>query len=298
MLARSFRRAHRSAEPLLSKPFFLYSDRMKLDPGIIAMDLDDTLLRHDLTISDRTVATLERAAKNGVKIMLASGRAPEAMIPYAERIGIDRQPSFLICNNGAQVITSDTHATVFEHKLPEDVALEAFRLTVAAGLSCHVYENDIIHVSRETEYSERDWQLSGLKPVVPADFEELIRQGVYKLVIPGDPEFIVPIEAEFKVIFADRAIVFVSKPYFLEVLPLNAGKGDSLREVAERILGIPRERVMAFGDSMNDESMIRYAGLSVAMSNSRPEILALAKHRTIVSNDDDGIADFLEKYAL
>ncbi len=40
-----------------------YIQDMKLDVGIIAMDLDDTLLRHDLTISDRTVATLRRAAE-------------------------------------------------------------------------------------------------------------------------------------------------------------------------------------------------------------------------------------------
>lgn len=271
---------------------------MNIDVGIIAMDLDDTLLRHDLSISDRTVCTLANAAARGIKIMIASGRSPEATIPYARRIGIDRIPSYLICNNGSQVITSDTFQTVFEHKLPVDIAIEAFRLTVDAGLSCHIYENNIIHVSKETEYSDRDCQLSGLKPIIPDDYEALIRQGVYKLVIPGDPEFIVPVEAEFKVIFRNRATVFVSKPYFLEVLPLNAGKGEALKEIAENILGIPRERVMAFGDSMNDESMIRYAGQSVAMSNGRPEILKLARHCTEKSNDDDGIADFLEKRVL
>jgi len=52
---------------------------MKLDIDIIAMDLDDTLLRHDLTISDRTVRTLAAADAQGIKILLASGRAPDAM---------------------------------------------------------------------------------------------------------------------------------------------------------------------------------------------------------------------------
>jgi hydroxymethylpyrimidine pyrophosphatase-like HAD family hydrolase len=44
--------------------------------------------------------------------------------------------------------------------------------------------------------------------------------------------------------------------------------------------------------------MIRYAGHSVAMSNARPEILALARHRTLLSNDQDGIAEFLERNVL
>ena len=271
---------------------------MKLDPAMIAMDLDDTLLKHDLSISDRTVETLKKASERGIKLVLASGRSPEAMIPYARRIGVDRVQSWLVCNNGSEIITSDTGERIYERRLPEEIALEAYRLVVAAGLSCHVYENNVIHVSRETEYSRRDCMLSGLKPIVPTDFENLIRRGVYKLVIPGDPEFIVPVEAEFKVIFRDRATVFVSKPYFLEILPFGAGKGEALEYLAGEKLGVTSERVMAFGDSMNDESMIRYAGMSVAMSNSRPEILSLAKHVTDVDNDADGLADFIEKNVL
>lgn len=271
---------------------------MKLDAHIIAMDLDDTLLRHDLTISDHTVKTLARVADKGIKILLASGRSPDAMYRHAQKIGLDSLDSFLICNNGSQVITSNTHKTIFEHKLPVDVAIEAFRLTIDAGLSCHIYENNLIYISKETEFSQRDFQLSGLKPVVPDDYEALIRRGTYKLVIPGDPEFLVPIESELKVIFRNRATIFVSKPYFLEILPLNAGKGEALKEIAENILGLSRPHVMAFGDSMNDESMIRYAGMSVAMSNGRPEILKLARYCTEKTNDEDGIADFLEKYVL
>lgn len=265
---------------------------------IIAMDLDDTLLKHDLTISDRTVSVLAQCAQRGILPVLASGRAPEAMYPYAKRIGITEMKSYIVANNGSQIIRSDTRDLVYERFLPEDIAIEAFRMTVAAGLSCHIYDDTTIYVSRETEYSERDFRLSGLKPQVPADFEEIIRRGVYKLVIPGHPEFVIPVEAEFKVLFKDRATVFVSKPFFLEVLPLNAGKGEALKEIAEHFLGITREEVMAFGDSMNDESMIRYAGLSVAMKNSRQEILDLARFVTDNTNDDDGIADYLEKNVL
>ena len=271
---------------------------MNIDVGIIAMDLDDTLLRHDLTISDRTVKTLKEASDRGILVMLASGRAPDAMTPYAKRIGIDKKRSFMICNNGSQIITSDTLEIKREHYIPNDIAIEAFRLAVDAGLSCHIYENDLIYVSKETEFSDQDQRLSGLKPVVPDDYEALIKRGSYKLVIPGDPEFIVPIEAEFKAIFQDRATVFVSKPYFLEVLPANVGKGEALTEIARDLVGVPMDRVMAFGDSMNDESMIRLAGQSVAMINGRDEILRLARHVTYLSNDEDGIADFLERRVL
>ncbi len=271
---------------------------MKLDPAIIAMDLDDTLLRHDLSISDRTVQTLERCAERGILPVLASGRSPEAMAPYARRIGLDVMPSYIIANNGSQILRSNTFDSIYERFIPTDIAIEAFRLCEDAGLSCHIYERDMMYVSKETEYSQQDFNLSGLKPVVPDDYEQIIRKGVYKLVIPGDPEYIVAVEAELKVLFEGRATIFVSKPYFMEILPIGAGKGEALKELAEDMLRIPSERVMAFGDSMNDESMLRYAPISVAMKNSRPEILRLARHVTERTNDEDGLAYFLEKHVL
>ncbi len=270
---------------------------MIYEPAIIVMDLDDTLLRQDLTISDRTVRVLGECSARGISIMLASGRSPEAMFPYSRRIGLDRMQSYLICNNGSQTIRSDTGEMVIEHRLPTEIAIEAFRLTVDAGLSCHIYENDVIYVSKETEFSERDRMLSGLKPIIPADYEELIRKGVYKLVIPGDPEFIVPVEAEFKVLFRDRATVFVSKPFFLEVLPRDVGKGEALREIAEGILGVGRDRVMAFGDSMNDCGMLRTSGWGVAMGNA-PAGLLLAADRVTGTVEEDGVVAELRRLGL
>ena len=75
--------------------------------------------------------------------------------------------SFLICNNGSQIISSDGKKTIREHLLPADVAIEVYRLAVDAGLSCHIYENNIIHASKETPFSEEDHRLSGLIVDVP-----------------------------------------------------------------------------------------------------------------------------------
>jgi hydroxymethylpyrimidine pyrophosphatase-like HAD family hydrolase len=96
---------------------------------------------------------------------------------------------------------------------------------------------------------------------------------------------------------AGRAIVFTSKPYFLEIMPLHSGKGVALGVLAEK-LGIPVEQTMAFGDSMNDESMILSAGIGVAMKNGLPGIRASAQYVTERTNDEDGAAFFLEQHCL
>jgi hypothetical protein len=64
------------------------------------------------------------------------------------------------------------------------------------------------------------------------------------------------------------------------------------------MLGIDRSQVMALGDSMNDESMIRWAGFGVAMANGDARIKAIAKAITNRTNEEDGVADFVEQYLL
>ena len=80
---------------------------MKDSVKLIAMDLDDTLLKDDLTISDYTVSVLQAVMKKGILAVLASGRSPRAMYPYAQRIGSDTAGSFLVCYNGSQTLSSD-----------------------------------------------------------------------------------------------------------------------------------------------------------------------------------------------
>ena len=95
----------------------------------------------------------------------------------------------------------------------------------------------------------------------------------------------------------DKADVFISKPIFLEVMTKGVGKGPGILWLADK-LGIPHEQTMAFGDSMNDETMIRQCGYSVAMSNGLDYIKDVASFVTRFDNNNDGIADFIENFVL
>jgi hydroxymethylpyrimidine pyrophosphatase-like HAD family hydrolase len=106
-----------------------------------------------------------------------------------------------------------------------------------------------------------------------------------------------PLETILKTYIGDRVTIFTSKPYFLEILPPACGKGEALAFVTNR-LGIGRESVMAVGDSMNDESMIRWAGWGVAMRNGDDRIKAMASFVTARTNEEDGVAELVERYIL
>ena len=88
--------------------------------------------------------------------------------------------------------------------------------------------------------------------------------------------------------------IYRSEPFFLEVLPLGIDKAKRLEFLLNH-LGLKREELMACGDGFNDLSMIKYAGLGVAMSNAQPVVKEAADYVTL-SNEEDGVAAAVKKF--
>jgi Cof subfamily protein (haloacid dehalogenase superfamily) len=264
---------------------------------MLAIDLDDTLLRSDLSISFRTRNTIKKAEAAGVVVVLASGRIPAAMERYARLLGLHKRPGYLICNNGTIIQESHTGNIIADIQLPTAAALTAYDLAAAEGFSVQIYEDDIMYISQANEFADYDQKVTGLRQVVVENFRGMVQAGCHKLLIPGDPMILRPLESLLKTYIGQDATIFTSKPYFLEILPPKTDKGTALAAVAEK-LGIPREAVLAIGDSMNDEAMIRWAGVGVAMVNGDDRIKDIAGFITDKTNDDDGVADIIEQYIL
>jgi hypothetical protein len=90
--------------------------------------------------------------------------------------------------------------------------------------------------------------------------------------------------------------VFRSEPYFLELVPKGIDKAQSLAVLLGEI-GMKREEMICVGDGFNDLSMIRYAGLGVAMANAQEVVRENADYITL-SNEEDGVAAVVEKFIL
>jgi len=264
---------------------------------LLALDLDDTLLRSDLTISYQTRGAIKKAEAAGVVVVLASGRVPAAMDQFAGLLGMHKKQGYLICNNGTLIQESHTGKIVYEIRMDVKTALTAFDLADAEGFPVQIYEDDIMYVSRHNEYTGYDQKLTGLRQVVVEHFRAMVGGGCHKLLIPGDPTLLPPLESILRTYLGDSITIFTSKPYFLEILPANTNKGTALEKVAG-MLGIDQKDVIAIGDSMNDEAMIRWAGLGIAMANSDERIKNIADMVTSKDNDDDGVAEVIEKYIL
>jgi Cof subfamily protein (haloacid dehalogenase superfamily) len=264
---------------------------------MIALDLDDTLLRSDLSISYRTRNAIKRAESLGIVVVLASGRIPAAMDQFARLLGMHKRPGYLICNNGTIIRESHTGNILYDKKIPPEAALIAYDLAAAEGFPVQLYENDIMYVSRSNEFADYDQKITGLRQVVVENFRAMVAAGCYKLLIPGDPMILRPLQNLLGSYLGKDATLFTSKPYFLEILPPGVNKGTALEQIS-RILNIDRESVLAIGDSMNDEAMIRWAGMGVAMVNGDERVKSVADLVTEHSNDDEGVVEIIERYVL
>jgi Cof subfamily protein (haloacid dehalogenase superfamily) len=264
---------------------------------MVALDLDDTLLRSDLSMSFWTRNVIKKVIAKGIAVVLATGRTPESLKPFARKLGLYKQNAFIICENGSLVIESMTGNTLLDITVPQKAALTVYKLADAEGFAIQKYDGDTIYLSRKNEFTEYDKKLTGLKQVVVENFRALVEEGCRKLLIPGDPMILKPMEGILKAYVGDEVTIFTSKPYFLEILPPNIDKGTSLALIAEK-LTIRREEVMAIGDSMNDEAMIRWAGYGVAMINGDDRIKSIARMITEKTNNDDGVAHTLSRYIL
>ncbi len=271
----------------------------KLDVKIIALDLDDTLLKDDLTISDYTVTVLKKAVAKGIYVLLCSGRSDNAMLPFVQQLDIagNEYGRYMVTQNGTNILDLHKRVSLYSKHLTDEVSLHVYYKAKENGFTTHLYDSSTIYTYKKTDWGQIDSDLSGLKYVLKEDYEDFIKNGFPKIVVPGDPDKLVTFQDELRNEIGEDCVVFISKPYFLEVLPKDCGKGEALVWLANK-LDISIENVMAFGDSMNDESMIRLTGMSVGMCNGRDEIKNQARFVSEFSNDEDGVAKFIEKFVL
>ena len=263
---------------------------------LLALDMDDTLLGHDLAISPGNLRALTAADELGVQVVLASGRPPAGLAPFVQILGMDRRPDFLIGHNGSVIVATDTGQVEWGVALEPAILTELWDLAAQFQQPIQTYDDTGILVNIDNPFTDIDCKLTGMSRRLVGR-EEFLEQARVKLILPGDPTLLNPVEARCKEVFAGRLNMYRSKPYFFEIMRLEADKGHALERIAN-LHGIAREEVMAMGDSWNDEGMLRWAGVSVAMANGAEGIRRIASWVTSRGHDDDGVAEAVERFIL
>ncbi len=258
-----------------------------------AFDLDDTLLRDDLSISDYTKDVFRRLHSMGFLLIAASGRSRMSILPFVEQLGCI---CLYIACNGAEIYDGPTGDILRAETFPAELALEICDFGAEYNCYAQTYEGDRFFFNQYSEYADRYARASMLKGVYVGDLRQFIREPRSKILMMAEEEQIIRMLAEARIRFAGRASVTCSKPYFLEFNPPKATKGIAL-DFAARHLGIRTGQIVAFGDSLNDLPMLQAAGHSVVVANGRPDVQALCSE-ICLSNQEDGVARWLSEHFL
>lgn len=256
---------------------------MEPRPTAIAMDLDGTLLRSDLTLGPRSREVLRRAADEGLRLLVVTGRPPRWV---AENAGLLAFAERVICANGA-LDYDPRGGTILVHRPIAAAELQTAvrRLRAVDGEIRFAFEQGL-GFAREAGYQPSVVPLPPVHEV--GDALALAERGATKLVARHPRLAAAELAARCAPSVAALVEMTYSTAQVIEMSALGVDKAAALAEwcAAE---GIPREAVAAFGDMPNDLSMLRWAGQAVAMGNGHPVIRAAAG-RIAPSNDEEGVA--------
>lgn len=255
---------------------------------LIAFDIDDTLLNTKKQITPKTREALMNAQGGGIKLAVCSGRLPYGVKPYAEELDVFSYGGYYMGFNGGAVFNSKDErisSTYLDSKYIEPVcgALKPTNVTIM------VHKGDVIYTDKKVNaYTNVEADVIGL-PLNPVeDIVNFIDWKLHKILLSGEPDELKEVEKLLKGLFGDEVDIYLSAPWFLEVMPKGISKGIGVKKICED-MGIGTDEVIAFGDSFNDISMLKTAGTGVAMGNAEDAVKAAADMVT-ADCDHDGIA--------
>jgi Cof subfamily protein (haloacid dehalogenase superfamily) len=250
---------------------------------LVALDLDGTILDMKLNLDPRDVEALSRIIHAGVTVVACTGRPLPGALPWVERLGLDGP---IICYQGAEIRLRDG-TKILDHGVKHDLAMEVIRFARERGLHVQAYRDDRLIVERDRPEAHEYANHAGMEIHVVGDLETAMGPTTPKLVIVSTAETLEKLQPEARRRWKGRLNVATSTPTYLEFTSIESDKASAVAFLCDR-LGIPQDQCVAVGDGRNDESMIAWAGLGVAVEGSPPEVIAAAA-RTIPGPGHGGI---------
>ncbi len=268
-----------------------------MDYKLLVLDLDGTLTNSKKEITPATLDVLLKLQESGMKIALASGRPLYGITPLAEQLKLRHYGGYILAFNGGHVVDCKTEEIIHAQQLEQDLMPWLHKLANQSNTTILTYDGPhIITENPENQYVQHEVFLTKMVPKRVEHFVSYVTYNPDKCMIVGDPDKLPVLEKQINKEAGHKMAAYRSEPFFLELVPKGIDKALSLERLLKHISLTPDEMV-AVGDGYNDLSMIKYAGLGVAMGNAQDVVKDAAQVITL-SNEEDGVAYLVQKYLL
>ena len=260
-----------------------------------AADMDGTLLNDANEITKHTVETIRLAVSQGLIFSICTGRPIQGVERYLRQLGIQGP---VITYNGAMILDSATGRVLYRQELD----CEDGRRILEAGLNYNttmcIWSDNKLYGNQLNERIHKYSQAANVTPLLMPSIDELLSQGITKILWYDDTSKIQQIEKELKETAPFQNVTFcTSKPFYLEFFSSKVSKAAAIDRISE-LYGFTQAETIAIGDGFNDLSMIRHAALGAAMGNAPDGVKECADYITTRTNNQDGVAEVLEKFIL
>lgn len=274
---------------------------------LLVLDVDGTLFGSDGKVSMSSIEAMKKAQEKGITIMLASGR-DYSSLPLDQLKDVDI-PYVITCN-GSAAYKTDTKEALYEECLDTEEMQKVFAYVLERGIHLNVQMNG-------GNYTEKKCQSYIKNMAVPDYVKEVLDEtcepvdDIVEFVRKNEVD-ILKVTLNFQIKEDGEYLNREEVNQYLKKLPdihvvdggfanlefnkAGVSKASGIRFMS-KYLGVPKEDIMAIGDSENDIEMLKEAGLGIAMGNAMDEVIAVADDVT-TSNDEDGVAKAIEKYLL
>lgn len=263
-----------------------------LNPYIIALDMDGTLLNSKKKISFKTANYLRKLSRQGHKIIIASGRPRRSIETYYNQLKLDTP---VIGYNGEYIYSpNDKNFKTVSNTIPREIILEIIEKIKPTIINVMCETDDEIWVDKEDNYLNYFFWYKNMNVHV-GELKNTLDKDTMTCIFHVPEEYRDSHEID-KILEKWPNIVsitWIGKPYF-ELHHRNSSKGDSLRVIAN-YYNIPKERIISFGDATNDVEMFELAKTSVLMKNAKYDLKDKVTYVSFKDNDHNGIYYTLKK---
>lgn len=272
----------------------------------IVLDVDGTLLTSQKNISAKTKKTLIDAQREGITVILASGRPTNAMRRIANELKMGTYEGYIISYNGGAVFNCRTGEQLLNQTLSVEKAkailehLKSFQVIPMINDEEYMYVNDVyrnrisLEDGAEINIIEYESRGGNFNLCEKRDLAKFLDFPLNKILVAGQPDYLANHHDDLYRPFKETTTAAFSAPFYYEFTDKDIDKSKALAKICERI-GASPEELIAFGDSYNDRSIIEFAGIGIAMGNAVAKIKEVAQTETL-SNDEDGIAVALKRF--
>ncbi len=271
----------------------------KINYGLIVSDFDGTLIDDNQQILPEVRTAIENYIACGGIFAVCTGRMTCCILPRVRELGLK---GLVVAYQGTVIADIESGKLLKNGGISSEGIAEICRNIKELGQPVNVYSGDDLYtdIPKDNEYLQKYERIVGIDAqYVDGDIvdfvlrKDLFCQKVAILIAHDEQE---AVYKELQKRLGDRYDVTCSAKVLIEVSPLGDNKGAAVKYLAEKF-GIPIEKTVAVGDNLNDLSMIKAAGVGVAVGNATQALIDAADFVS-VSNNDGAIAQVIEKFGF